>query len=284
MKTLMAKTPRPTGNEPNNPVRAVFRSDERYFFVRAVYAPGGSYGTRRQRGYQLVAMIQGHARISIDGESVMLREGEGILMQPGSRLLYLFSETQTCVHTGCQVKPSSLSAHERRALSALRGAHPLPAAIHTLIGEGLAAPPVSGPQFHAAQLLMAKACLLRFAAHVTESPAAASPPHPALQRSIRLLECSPFELKTAHELAARSGISVSRLRQLYRQKGDESPSVMLWRIKIEHAVRMIRSTGLTLGEIATQSGFSNPFHLSRSVKKMTGLPPRELRRLEWETD
>lgn len=265
-------------------VRAVFRGDDRYCFVRAVYAPGGSYGTRRQRGYQLVAMLQGNARIQIGDETVMLREGEGILMQPGWRLLYLFSEEQTSLHTACQVEPSALTTRERRLLSGLRGTHPLPAAIHTLIGEGLAAPPVVGLAFHAAQLLVAKACLLRFAAHVTGSPGTDSPPHPALHRSLQLLETAPFELKTAGEMAARSGISISRLRQLYREKGGESPSAMLWRIKAEHAVRMIRSTGLSLGEIAAQSGFANPFHLSRSVKKLTGLPPRELRRIEWAND
>jgi AraC-like DNA-binding protein len=102
-----------------------------------------------------------------------------------------------------------------------------------------------------------------------------------LQRARQVLETVPFELKTAGELAARAGVSVSRLRQLYREQGGESPSAVLWRIKAEHAVRMIRFTGLNLGEIAVQTGFANPFHLSRSVKKLTGLSPRELRRVEW---
>jgi AraC-like DNA-binding protein len=55
----------------------------------------------------------------------------------------------------------------------------------------------------------------------------------------------------------------------------------LWRIKAEHAVQMIRFTGLNLGEIAAQTGFANPFHLTCSVKKVTLLSLRELRRVEW---
>ena len=74
------------------------------------------------------------------------------------------------------------------------------------------------------------------------------------------------------------------MRQLFREAGRGSPSALIWQIKTGLAVRMIRSTGLTLGEIAEQSGFANPFHLSRSVKKLTGLPPRELRSVEWEGD
>jgi AraC-like DNA-binding protein len=278
----MQSPPRDPGKpESKQMVRANFRGDERYYFVRASYTPGGSYGTQQQRGYQLVAMIQGHAHIQIEAETVTLRQGEGILVQPGWRLLYLFSKEQTSIHTGCQVEPGAFSAAERRVFSGLRGAHSLPAAIHTLIGEGLAAPPVVSPFFHSAQFHMAKACLLCFAAHVMGGPATTSPPHPAYQRSMHLLETVPFELRTADELATRSGVSVSRLRQLYREQGGESPSVLLWRIKAEHAVRMVRFTGLSLGEIAAQTGFANPFHLSRSIKKLTGRSPREIRNIEW---
>jgi AraC-like DNA-binding protein len=129
---------------------------------------------------------------------------------------------------------------------------------------------------------VAKACLLRFGAHVLEAPGARHPLHPAMGRAMETLEREAVELRTASDLSERCGISVSRLRQLFSEAGKESPSAMLWRIKTEHAVRMIRSTGLTLGEIAEQSGFSNPFHLSRCVKMLTGHPPRELRRIEWE--
>ena len=266
----------------NDAVRAVFRGDSAYTFVRAIYEPGGSFGPHWQRAYQLVVMLQGNARVRVQRESLVLREGEGILMQPGWRVLYLFSSDQRSVHTGCQLEASCLDRNERRLLAKARGVHPVPAAVHILIGEGLASPITASTHFHAAMALMAKACLLRFAAHVSESPGSGHPPHPALRRAIETLEQEPADFKTAGSLAARCGISVSRLRQLFQEAGRGSPSAMLWRIKTEHAVRMIRSTGLTLGEIATQSGFANPFHLSRSVKKLTGLPPRELRRIEWE--
>lgn len=268
--------------------RADFRGDERHYFVRATYAPGGSYGTPSQRGYQLVAMLEGRARIEVEGKTVSLGRGEGILVKPGWRLLYLFSEDKTSIHTGCQVAATALGAAERRVLSGLGGtAYPLPAVIHTLIGEGLAAPAVGSAELHAAQLLLAKSCLLRFAAHARGGAgggAGAPPPHRALHRARQVLETAPFELRTAVELAARAGVSVSRLRQLHRERGEESPSVLLWRTKAEQAVRMIRFTGLNLGEIAAQTGFANPFHLSRSVKRLTGRSPRELRRAEWGSE
>ena len=278
---MARKTPQ-AAVKPKDGVRAVFRGDNTYTFVRAVYEPGGSYGPQRQRAYQLVVMLRGDAKVEVDGRSLVLREGEGILMQPGWRVLYLFNRDQRSIHTGCELEPMMLDKGERRLLAGVRGVYWIPAVVHILINEGLASPASAGNQFHKAMALMARACLLRFAAHVLELPGSGSPPHPSLRRALGLMEEDPSIYRTAGDLAGPCGISVSRLRQLFHEAERESPSAMLWRLKTEQAVRMLRSTGLTLGEIAAQCGFANPFHLSRSVKNLTGQPPRELRRLEWE--
>ncbi len=277
----MAKNMPTSRSKPSDASQAIFRGGDHYGFIRAAYPPGGSYGTNRQQLYQLVVMLQGDARIWVREETLLLGTGEALLVHPGWPILYRFADRRASLHTSCQMAPSALSPVERRILSQTLGVHRVPAFVHALINEGLAAPLVTGPTFHTAQEFLARACLLRFAAHVAESLAADLPPHPALNRATQLLENTPADIHSALQLAERCGISVSRLRQLHQAAGMESPSVRLWRIKTEHAVRMIRATGLTLGEIAEQSGFANPFHLSRNVKKLTGYPPRELRRKEW---
>lgn len=272
----MPSKPTPPALKGKGPIKAVFRGDANYTFVRAIYDLGGSFGWR-QPAYQLVVMLQGSAEISIDADSIVLREGEGILMHPGWEVLYHFSKEQRSTHTGCQVESAFLNQHEHKLLKKVRGTHRVPAAVHTLIGEGLASPVTAGPQLHAAVGLVAKACLLRFAATVYESPGLGQPPHPSLSRAFDALEADPTKFTTAGALASRCGISVSRLRQIFREAGHESPSAMIWRIKTQHAVQLIRSTALTLGEIACRTGFKNPFHLSRSVKKQTGQAPKEIR-------
>ncbi len=273
--------PRPNAPQmPKKSVRAIFRGDDRYTFVRAVYEPGGTFGPHWQRAYQLVVLLEGSAEVEIDGRPLPLSKGEGILMQPGWRVMYHFDRERRSIHTGCQIVPGAFDRGERRTLTGITGVHPIPAAVHVLIGEGLASPAAPGDHLHAAMALIAKACLLRYASQVLEAASAGPPPHPALRRALELLEGDPTAFRTASELALRCGISDSRLRQLFQESERGSPSLMLWRLKAEQAVRMIRSTGLTLGEIAIQSGFANPFHLSRRVKQITGMSPRELRRIE----
>lgn len=259
--------------------KAIFRGDASYTFVRAIYAPGGSFDWR-QPAYQIVVILQGTSDIRINEDQVTMREGEGILMHPGWEVSYGFSKERRTIHTACQVENAFLEKADHEQLEKVLGIHRVPSAVHTLIGEGLNSPVTAGSQLHRALAVMAKACLLRFAAAVSESPGLGKPQHPALTRAFEVLEADPSGLTTAEALANRCGVSVSRLRQIFREAGHESPSAMIWRIKTEHAVQMIRSTALTLGEIADFSGFTNPFHLSRSVKKQTGQNPKEIRRNE----
>ncbi len=130
---------------------------------------------------------------------------------------------------------------------------------------------------------LARACLLRFAAYAgsQEHQNASAPLHPAVQRALDIAGDDFAELHSAEDLARRVGISASRLRALCRDAESESPSALIWRHKVEHAIQLIRSTGLTLGEIADDCGYANPFHLSRSVRQHTGYSPRRLRQGEW---
>lgn len=258
-------------------LKAIFRGDSRYNFVRAIYEPGGTFSWR-QPFYQLVVILEGRADITIDDDQVTLRKGEGVLMHPGWEVSYLFSPDQRTTHTACHIDSSLLDSGDAERLACVRGVHRAPSIIHILIAEGLGAPVTAGARFHDALGLMAKVCLLRFAAEVSTSPGSGAPAHPALVRAFEALEANPIKFNTAHALAACCGVSVSRLRQIFREAGHESPSAIIWRLKVEHAVQMIRSTGRTLGEIAELSGFTNPFHLSRSVKNHTGQSPKEIRR------
>jgi AraC-like DNA-binding protein len=156
-------------------------------------------------------------------------------------------------------------------------------AVHLLIQEGLAATGHILPELHHALGALARCCQLRFAAdaHTPDHPP--MPAHPVLQQALTLAATTYPQLRSAADLAHRVGLSPARLWTLFREAGRESPSAMIWRLKVQRAIQLIRSTGLTLGEIADDCGYANPFHLSRSVRRHTGSSPRQLRQAEWKT-
>lgn len=253
-----------------------------YLFGRTTYPPRGRCEWRTQRDYQLVVLVSGELRVTVDDTDHDLEPGDAILQLPGHREYYRFSDQTESEHTWCQVSTGSVSPRDRKLLRKVAGPHKASASIHLMIEEGLSARNPAEPCQREAMLALARSCLLRFVAD--SLPAAdgnSAPMHPALARALEIADAEYASLHSAEDLARRVGISVSRLRSLCRQAKRPSPSDMIWRLKAEHALQMIRSTGLTLGEIADSCGYANPFHLSRSFKRYTGLSPRELRREEW---
>lgn len=258
------------------------RGDSSFMFGRTAYLPAGWYGPRRRSHFFLLVMLQGSVEIESGGDSFRVEPGSGILRHSGVVDFYRFSRTAPSLHTWCEVNASVPSREERQLLRAVSGPFPVAPALHVLINEGLAAPLNAGPELRIAARSLALSCLLRFAAEAREVANRPGPQHGALERALNLLASNPAPFRTAADLASQCGISLSRLRQLFRDAGGESPSAMLWRLKTEHAVQVIRSTGLTLAEVADQCGFGNPFHLSRCVKARTGFSPSQLREREWQ--
>jgi AraC family transcriptional regulator len=253
-----------------------------YIYGRAIYPPGGRCGPRIQSDYQLIVLIGGSLRLTIDQVNHDLAPGKALLLHPGANESFNFSPDAESVHTWCQVSPDLLSPADRRLIKRARTVCQAPSSVHLLIEEGLAVPDQGNANLHKAMAALARACLLRFAAYAGALDTRnAVPIHPALQRAFDVAAGHYAELHTGEELARRVGVSASQLRALFRDARGESPSAMIWRIKVEHAIQLIRSTGLTLGEIANNCGYANAFHLSRAVRRHTGHPPRRLRQIEW---
>ncbi|CAN5631957.1 arabinose operon transcriptional regulator AraC [soil metagenome] len=69
------------------------------------------------------------------------------------------------------------------------------------------------------------------------------------------------------DLAQRCGLSLSRFAHLFRAEMGISPQLYLEKIRLERAAQMLRSTSLSIGEIATESGYTSAFYFSNRFKK-----------------
>lgn len=263
--------------------RAESRGDDLHMFGRALYLPGGWHGPRRQNVYFLITILEGSVAIDCDGRRFQLGSGEGVILPPRGMEFFRFDPDVKSVHHWCQIAPGLTSKHERELLCLAGHTSPVPSSVNILIEEGLSIPVNAGPHLNRAMQTLAKACLLRFAAHASENIQIKQPRHQAVQRALEAVSMNPAKFRSAEDLARHCGISYSRLRKLFQDDQGESPTAMIWRLKTDQAVQLIRATGLTLAEVAEQCGFSNAFHLSRCVKDRTGIAPRELRKNEQST-
>jgi AraC-like DNA-binding protein len=81
-----------------------------------------------------------------------------------------------------------------------------------------------------------------------------------------------------YEFAHAVLISPVQLRRLFHRAHDQSPHVLLNRLRMQRVEALLRDTPLGLVEIAAQVGFSDDTALSRATKTHFGYSPRELRK------
>jgi transcriptional regulator GlxA family with amidase domain len=83
-------------------------------------------------------------------------------------------------------------------------------------------------------------------------------------------------------LAREAGVSPAQLVKLFRRHLGTTPIRHVWETRTRRGAQLLRETGLTVAEVAFRCGFQTPFHFSRWVRDLYGLPPRALRSREWK--
>lgn len=83
---------------------------------------------------------------------------------------------------------------------------------------------------------------------------------------------------TLADLAAHAHMSVRTFSRRFQEEVGESPRQWINQRRVEHARRLLESTGLTVQQVATASGFQNPAVLRKHFNNRLGLPPGTYRR------
>ncbi len=247
-------------------------------FGEVIYRPGGSVGPRVQPQYQLVLLIRGEATIKLNGRDHPLLAGQVALFRPRGREFFQFSKSAETHHSWCSIDPPLVGTALRKELQAAPFRLPISETMDQLIALGLR----TGARKED-EALLCQLALAAFCAFTREGCAAESGPAfpEALLRARSLIEAEYAQKMTLGEIARRAGLSPNHLIKLFRRHLHETPAHYLWRLRVDHGVRLLRETGLSVAEIAYRTGFQNPFHFSRLVKARHRLSPRGLRREWW---
>ena len=79
------------------------------------------------------------------------------------------------------------------------------------------------------------------------------------------------------ELAEASGLSESHFRQRFHQEMGISPSDFIARRRVQKAKGLLKSSELSITEIAFQLGFQSSPYFAAVFKKLTGQTPSQFR-------
>lgn len=119
---------------------------------------------------------------------------------------------------------------------------------------------------------LAKAISQTFAVDICLPPST-TVPEPARQAK-HFMDLHFAETCDLTRVVSAAGVARQRLVSTFKRQYGVTPTRYLWDLRIGTAVNLIRTTPMILAEVAANCGFKSQYHLSREVKRATGLSPR----------
>ncbi len=250
-----------------------------------VYAPGGSFGPRVQRDYQLVVVHRGSLNLSLDSESVEVPKNHGVLLSPGRREHFRFAPDRETHHSWLAIKPGSVPIAARRHFSKFGGPAPILGRTSTLLELCLANAFAWHEQASLQDELylgLGLALLCEFSCFAREEKAPESSSEVFLARMSEFISREYRRPLSLGEIAGKTGVSRQHLLKLCRLHGKPSPMKQLYAKRLEVSADLLLHTGLSIGEIADRTGFVNVFHFSRKFKQAYDQSPLAWRNKAWK--
>lgn len=101
---------------------------------------------------------------------------------------------------------------------------------------------------------------------------------PPVEQAARFLREQPWLAEDVQQVAERFGCSREHLTRVFTKQSGAGPARYIRDAKRGRALALLRSTDLTLEQIAKQAGYASTRLMSRDVTRHTGQPPSRWRR------
>jgi len=83
---------------------------------------------------------------------------------------------------------------------------------------------------------------------------------------------------SARDVAAAAGLSVSRALHLFKKESGVSLSAYVARQRIDYAIYLMKNTERSIADIASECGFFDQSHFTKTFRALEGTPPLRYRR------
>ncbi|WJH34454.1 AraC family transcriptional regulator [Paenibacillus sp. CC-CFT747] len=108
-------------------------------------------------------------------------------------------------------------------------------------------------------------------------PAGSSSRHDWVSRSMEYMEQHFTEPLSVEQLAQMAGIQRSYFSTAFKERTGMSPAQYLRHLRMEMGVQLLKTTKLSVTEVALSTGYPELFAFSRAFKRHYGISPSEYR-------
>ncbi len=250
----------------------------------ATYPAGAVFGPRTLRDYEFVWIVDGDAVWTIDGVDHAAPAGTLLLARPGMRDGFRWDpHAQTrhgFFHFAIERRGAKLPPERDWPLMLPLGRDDVVRPLFRQLAWLLAVHPPGWEELAQGALRQA---LLSFIASCCDTPSdEGDDQHPLIEKVMRHVteQWSKGRLISPPltRLAAVADVSRAHLSRVFRAHLGATPMEALRLMRLERATTLLARSNLQIQEIATQTGFENPFHFTRQFTRTYGCSPRAFRR------
>lgn len=101
--------------------------------------------------------------------------------------------------------------------------------------------------------------------------------HPGLHAALSYIEANLRSDLSVEYICRQAGLSQAHLYRLCRAFTGTSTSGYIRRLRMERALRLLRSTRMSMGEIGAEVGIPDPHAFNKAIRRAYGRSPSELR-------
>jgi AraC family transcriptional regulator of arabinose operon len=253
----------------------------RVLFGDVIYEPGGTCGPRVQTDYQMVVLMEGRVSATVEGRALTIAAGQAGLFLPGRLELFAFAPERKSHHTWCSLHPSLVGGELAARTLTAPAVLPVSRRFGQLMELGLSLPRRAESSAPGLVEALGVAALQEYLFAGSHATAEQTDEPDALRRAVEWIGMEgqgPVDLPA---LAKIAGVSPAQLVKLFKRHLGTTPLRYVWEARTRRGAQLLRETGLTVGEVAFRCGFQTPFHFSRWVKQLHGVPPKALRAKAW---
>jgi AraC family L-rhamnose operon regulatory protein RhaS len=257
----------------------LFYRNQPFNFGEITYRNGGVYGPLKSSLVNLVIIAKGRVEIVWDGLRIDVSAPRSALIYNRSAVEFRYPRGVTTVVQWCETGEPAGSAVMRQKLSEAPVSLDTSRPMARLMALGLGLVEENNGEFSAFRDALGEALICAYLHHAHLDREKALIPEPVV-RSKTYIDahfCDPIDNA---RVAWQAGISLQYLVRLFRESYGLSPVQHIWNLRAEKGAHLLRQTALSVGEVAYQCGYKNPFHFSRHIKAVYGHHPTALRMLK----
>jgi AraC-like DNA-binding protein len=253
------------------------------FVGDVTYSPNSTLGPRIQLNIQLVFLQAGSMTIWIDEQQHTIQARTVMLLLPSHREYFEFDKHHQTEHSYLHWYSDPISQDFLNLLESLPHTIPLSQTMNHLVENALAFRFSSLPTADQLAKIQAMEMMWRY---IGESQLWANNPinthknqiYSLAQRYIHQHYSANIALS---DIATAVSVSETHLIRIFNKYAQTTPMSYLWDLRITQALELLIHTGLSISEVALQTGFKTSYHFSRRIREKTGLSPTEFRKQSW---